>query len=108
VLLKNLTIKREGSPDKTAKEVGEMSAPIKKFSSGGIEVAIWENESGKGNKFNTVSLQRSYKDKDDEWKSTGSLRTGDIPKAILTLQKAYEYLSLKESEEKQEIALALT
>ena len=78
------------------KEVGEMSSPVKKFSVGGIQIAIWENESKEGAKFNTVTLARVYKDKKDEWKNTGSLRTNDLPKAALGLQKAYEFLAVKE------------
>lgn len=83
-----------------------MSAPIKKFAAGGIQVAIWENEGKQGGKFNTVSFDRRYKDKNDEWKSSSSLRLNDLPKAILALQKAYEYLVLKgEDTEEEEKAL---
>lgn len=77
-----------------------MSAPVKKFQAGGVQVAVWENDSPKGNnlKFNTVSIERRYKSKDDQWKSTSSMNVNDIPKAILSLQKAYEYLALKDSD----------
>jgi len=77
-----------------------MSSPIKKFSAGGIQVAIWENEGKDGRTFNSVSFDRRYKDDKDEWKSTNSLKTNDIPKAIIALQKSYEYLVLKEPEAK--------
>lgn len=73
-----------------------MTGPIKKFSAGGVQVAIWENKSKEGRQFSTVSIDRRYKDTDDEWKSTNSLKMNDLPKAILALQKAYEYLALKE------------
>ncbi|MFH1586538.1 MAG: hypothetical protein ABID38_01625 [Candidatus Diapherotrites archaeon] len=76
-----------------------MSSPVKKFSAGGIQVAIWENEGKEGRSFHSVSFDRRYKDK-DEWKSTNSLKTNDIPKAIIALQKSYEYLVLKEPEAK--------
>jgi hypothetical protein len=34
-------------------------------------------------------------DKDtQQWKSTTSLRTNDLPKAVLVLNKAYEYVLL--------------
>lgn len=75
-----------------------MAGPIKKFSVGGIQVAIWENEGKEGAQFNSVSFDRRYKDKDGNWQSTTSLKMNDLPKAILALQKAYEYLSLKEPE----------
>ena len=48
--------------------------------------------------FKTISLQRRYKDKNDEWQSTTSLRVNDLPKATLVLQKAYEYIVLKSSD----------
>lgn len=85
-----------------------MSLPIKKFSVGAIQVAVWENESKDGNKFSTVSIDRSYKDKKDEWKKTSNMRQEDLPKAVLALQKAYEWISLKEPEigERKEQMLA--
>ena len=74
-----------------------MSSPIKKFSAGSVQVAVWENTSGEEavSSYKTVSLQRRYKDKNNEWKSSASLRPNDVPKAILALQKAFEYLSIK-------------
>ena len=74
------------------------AAPIKKFSSGGVTAAIWENNGNKDGKpysFNTISMQRAYKDDKDVWHNTESLRTNDLPKAILVLTKAYEELALK-------------
>lgn len=58
---------------------------------GGIEVTIWEN-----NGFRTVTMQRTYKDKNNEWQKTNSLGQNDIPKAVLALEKAYETIVLKE------------
>lgn len=75
-----------------------MSAPVKKFSAGGVQIAIWENEGAEGRTYNTVSIDRRYKNKDGEWKSSSSLKLNDIPKAVLALQKAYEYIALKEPE----------
>ena len=75
-----------------------MSLPVKKFSVGGVQTAVWENDGKEGRKFYSVSFDRRYKDKNDEWKSTTSLKANDLPKAILALQKAYEFVSLKELE----------
>jgi hypothetical protein len=71
--------------------------PVKKISVGGIEAAVWENSSKDGKKYFTTTVERNYKD-GDEWKKTASLRTNDLPKTILTLQKAYEFQSLKETD----------
>ena len=39
-----------------------------------------------------VPLEVRYRDKAGQWKGTNSLALNEIPKAILALQKAYEYL----------------
>jgi hypothetical protein len=70
--------------------------PVKKIKAGGIDVAVWEND-GKNGKYYTTTLERSYKD-GEEWKKTNSLRTSDLPKAILALQKAYEFGAIKTAE----------
>ena len=78
--------------------------PEKKFRSGAIAATIWANEGTKdGKKFSykTVSFERSYKDK-EEWKTTNSLRMMDIPRAVLVLNKAYEYLALNTDEIEEE------
>lgn len=76
--------------------------PEKKFRAGAIAATVWSNETvrdGKKISYKTISFERSYKDKDDTWKQTNSLRTTDIPKAVLVLSKAYEYLALNNDEE---------
>jgi len=37
-------------------------------------------------------------DKQGQWQSTNSFRIGDIPKANIVLQKAYEFLILNEQD----------
>ena len=74
--------------------------PEKKFSTGALTATVWENQ-GKNKEgldvnFRTVSLQRRYMEKNGEWQSTNTLRINDLPKASLVLQKAYEYLVMKE------------
>ena len=72
-----------------------MDTPVKKVKVGAIDTAVWENTSKEGNKYFTVSMERNYKD-GEEWKKTSSLRANDLPKAILALQKAFEFVSIKE------------
>ena len=75
-----------------------MNSPVKKFGVGGIQVAVWENKGKEGNGYYSVSFERRYKDKGGEWKSTTSLKANDLPKAILALEKAYEFIALKGQE----------
>ena len=76
--------------------------PQKKFSTGAITATIWNNENklpnGEKADYQTISIDRNYKDKDGNWKKTNSLRVNDLPKAALVLQKAYEYIVMKEEQ----------
>jgi hypothetical protein len=76
--------------------------PEKKFRAGAISATVWKNHSvkdGKDIEYRTVSLDRNYQDGNGQWSSTNSLRVNDLPKAALVLQKAFEYVSLRESPE---------
>lgn len=75
----------------------ETNKPERKFRAGGLTATVWKNDSEKGS-YGTVQLDRSYMDKSNTWKKTGSLRMNDLPKASLLLQKAYEFLALKHDE----------
>lgn len=70
--------------------------------SGAVDCAIWTNEAkdkqGKPIEYQTVQVNRSYKDKNGEWQKTDSFRASDIPKVMLVLGKAYEKLALKEAQ----------
>ena len=76
------------------------NSPEKKFRASPMSATIWSNEvetpEGETKVFRTINLERTYKDKEGNWKKTNSLRVNDLPKAILVLNKAYEYISIKE------------
>lgn len=72
-----------------------MPKPEKKFQAGGCEASIFENEinqHGKSFKIKKVAFQKRYKGSNG-WETTHSLDANDLPKAILVLSKAYEYLA---------------
>ena len=82
-----------------------MSRPEKRFKCGSCEAAIFENEinrNGKAVKLKKAVIQKRYKTADDEWKSTYSLDKNDIPKMVLVLSKAFEYLTMTDSSTKYE------
>ena len=91
---------RQVNMEKVKVENVSGNIPEKKFSTGGLTATVWENQ-GKNKEgldvsYRTVSFQRRYMDKAGEWQSTNTLRVNDLPKASLVLQKAYEYLVMKE------------
>jgi hypothetical protein len=76
--------------------------PEKKFRAGAISVTVWKNQ-GKGKdgdevEYQTISIERNYKDKAGAWQTTNSMRINDLPKASAALQKAYEFIVVKEQE----------
>ena len=79
-----------------------MAKPEKSFKCGGCEAAVFENEILKGGKtiaIKKVAFQKRYKNANGEWDSTHSLDINEIPKAILVLNKAYEYLVARNDDE---------
>jgi len=80
--------------------------PAMKFKAGAVAATIWANKvmSKTGNEvtYQTISLERSYKDKDGNWQHTPKLRANDLPKAMLVLQEAYRNIILNQSSSSQE------
>ena len=76
---------------------GVSAKPEKEFKVGAVHVSIWSNprQTGDGRMFNSqkITLERVYRENMGNFKSTNSLEINDIPKAILALKKAYEYLT---------------
>jgi len=80
----------------------EKNKPKNTYRAGSITATIWENKAknkeGKEYTYLTVNIERSYKDKEEKWQKTNSMRTNDLPKARLVLEKAYEEMQLTEKE----------
>jgi hypothetical protein len=78
----------------------EENKPEKKFRAGAVSATVWLNKGkdkdGKEVEFRTVSVSRTYKDKNDEWQNTSTMRVNDLPKLGVVTSKAYEYLVIKE------------
>lgn len=79
-----------------------MAQPEKRFKVGACTASVFVNEvlgrNGTGI-LKSVSLQRAYRDKEGDFQHTASFKANDIPKAILALSKAYEYLVMDDEAE---------
>ncbi len=72
-----------------------MAKPVAKFRAGQVSAAIWENEitvNGKKAVMLKASIERRFKDKDGQWKSSTSFSRNEIPLAIYCLQKCFEHI----------------
>jgi hypothetical protein len=70
--------------------------PVAKFTAGQVSAAIWENEvttkAGKKVTMLKATVERRYKDRDGQWKSSGSFSRNEIPMAIYCLHKSFEHI----------------
>lgn len=72
-----------------------MSKPERVFKAGAVRASIFRNETVRNGipvSIAKVVLEVRYKDKNGEWKSSNSFSLNEVPKAIMALQQAYEYL----------------
>ncbi|MBT4482601.1 MAG: hypothetical protein HOC71_02875 [Candidatus Latescibacteria bacterium] len=73
----------------------EKNKPIRTYKAGGVKASVFENKAeynGKQTTMYRVALDKTYKDSNGNWKSTSSFNaTTELNRAILVLQKAYEF-----------------
>jgi hypothetical protein len=72
-----------------------MAKPEIVFKVGAVRASVFRNiieKAGKLIPLPKVVIEVRYKDKTGQWNGTNSLSVNDLPKAILALQKAFEYL----------------
>ena len=73
-----------------------MSKPETVFKIGAVRASVFRNiieKAGQSIPLPKVVIEVRYKDKKTgQWQGTNSLSLNDLPKAILALQKAFEYL----------------
>lgn len=102
-LTPNMTVTQDAERPLTEKDpMGNQ--PEKKFRAGGVTATVWNNEietkEGK-QAYKSVSVSRSYKDKDGKWQETNSYRAADLAKLALVASKAFEYISMGAEDESE-------
>jgi len=81
------------------------SKPIKDFRSGGIQASVWRNETEKNGQVvvrHSVRIQKQFRNKNGDYENTEYYFRDDLPKLILVAQKAFEFITLKESKDADE------
>jgi len=68
--------------------------PVKTYPGcGGVRVALWENEihvNGVAKTILKASVDRRYKDKSGEWRSSSSFDRQQVPIVVRLLERAYD------------------
>ena len=75
------------------------------FKVGAVRAAVFRNTIEKNGQLiplPKVVIEVRYKDKTGKWQGTNSLSLNDLPKAVLALQKAFEYLMEHKQPEQEE------
>jgi hypothetical protein len=83
-------------------KVNKMAGPVKKFQAGGISCSLWENEiqmNGEAKAVLKATVERRYKDRNGEWKSSNSYSRNEIPLVIHALEQAFSYMLQKRGTE---------
>ena len=82
-----------------------MAKPEITFKVGAVRASIFRNtivKNGRPIPLPKVVIEVRYKDKTGKWNGTNSLSINDLPKAVLALQKAFEYLMEHKQPEQEE------
>ena len=78
------------------------SKPIKDFRAGKIQASVWRNEVEKDDQTvvrHSVRLQKQFRNDEGDYQETPYYFLDDLPKLILVAQKAFEFITLKESKD---------
>jgi hypothetical protein len=79
--------------------MAEKKKPERIFRIGDVSASIFPQEVGETNRvLRTVSLQKSYVDRDGERQYTGSLSLGELPAAIEVLRMALHFIADEKGE----------
>jgi hypothetical protein len=68
------------------------------FKVGPVRASVFQNtyqKNGKDFPLPKVVLEVRYKDKNGQWQGTNSFSLNELPKAILALQKTFEFLTTR-------------
>ena len=77
-------------------------APSYKARFGRVEAAVWPRDLEEGRIAYSVTLQRSYQDRDGKWQRTASLDEGDLLPAAKALDDAYTWIQKTRQHHRQE------
>ena len=82
-------------------ENNQHSPPIKTFRAGRVQAAVFENQverDGETVTQKSVKINKRYKDKGGEWKSTANFYPDELGKLILVAQESNRFLNLRETD----------
>ena len=73
------------------------SQPIHRIRYGAVSVAIWENQGANGT-FHNATVERTYRDKEENIQSTASFGLSDIALLQLALSEAAQWINAQKAQ----------
>ncbi|MFO0888223.1 MAG: hypothetical protein U0790_03645 [Isosphaeraceae bacterium] len=80
------------APAEERHEPSTHRAPCYRARFGRVEAAVWTRELEEGRTAFSVTLQRSYQDREGKWQRTASLDEGDMLPAAKALEDCYTWI----------------
>jgi hypothetical protein len=80
------------APAEEHQEPGTHRAPCSRGRFGRVEASVWSRELEEGRTAYSVTLQRSYQDKEGKWARTTSLDESDMLPAAKALEDCYTWI----------------
>jgi hypothetical protein len=83
-------------------DVSPSRQPDHKVQMGRVQGSVWSKEMGDGRTAWSVSLSRSYQDRDGRWQRTHFLDNGDLLPASQVLESLYRWIQERRQHDRQE------
>lgn len=90
-----------GSTEAAKPSNGEGHKPAHTIRYRNLKATIWRN-AGQSGDFYSVTLSRSYQDKEDQWHDVASFNTADLPTVAKLCNDAHSWITWQERRAKDE------
>jgi hypothetical protein len=80
---------------------GESNKPAHTIRYCNLKVTIWKNP-GQSGDFYSVTLSRSYQDKEDQWHDVSNFNTNDLPTVAKICNDAHSWITWQERRAKED------
>lgn len=72
--------------------MSDKNAPVQRFTIGYVTASVWRN-GNEGGEFYNVTVERTYRDRDNKLANSKSLGHGDLLNAIKVLERAERWVA---------------
>jgi hypothetical protein len=93
---------RSSSTGSATASSGDANKPAHTIRYRNLKATIWKNVGDKG-EFYSVTLSRSYQDKEEQWHDANSFNTADLPTVAKLCNDAHSWITWQERRTREEV-----